>query len=84
MSLNFKDSRSIHYGNWTSIYWNYQSDECSIGCYRKKPDLIFLDLVMPILNGYELCSKIRQVKSMNSVPIVILTGNLTLSLLNLS
>ncbi|WP_456297639.1 hypothetical protein [Dactylococcopsis salina] len=39
---------------------------------------------MPILNGYELCSKIRQVKSMNSVPIVILTGNLTLSLLNLS
>lgn len=42
---------------------------------EKKPDLIFLDLVMPILNGYELCSKIRQVKSMNSVPIVILTGN---------
>lgn len=43
---------------------------------KQKPDLIFLDLVMPIVNGYELCSQIRRVASLKQVPVIILTGNL--------
>jgi chemotaxis family two-component system response regulator PixG len=39
-----------------------------------KPDLIFLDLVMPIANGYELCMQIRRISCFQSTPIVILTG----------
>lgn len=42
---------------------------------EQKPDLIFLDLVMPITNGYELCSQIRRVSQFKETPIVILTGN---------
>ncbi len=42
---------------------------------EQKPDLIFLDLVMPITNGYELCSQIRRVSQFKEIPIVILTGN---------
>jgi CheY-like chemotaxis protein len=42
---------------------------------RHKPDLIFLDLVMPIVNGYEICSQIRRVDSFKDVPIIILTSN---------
>lgn len=42
---------------------------------EQKPDLIFLDLVMPITNGYELCSQIRKVSQFKEIPIVILTGN---------
>ena len=42
---------------------------------EQKPDLIFLDLVMPITNGYELCSQIRRVSLFKETPIVILTGN---------
>ncbi len=42
---------------------------------ENKPDMIFLDLVMPVVNGYEICSQIRRVSSLQDVPIVILTGN---------
>ncbi|MGD1856409.1 MAG: response regulator [Leptolyngbyaceae cyanobacterium] len=41
----------------------------------KKPALIFLDLVMPGTNGYELCSQIRRISCFKETPIVILTGN---------
>ena len=41
---------------------------------RNKPDFIFLDLMMPVVNGYELCAKLRKAPSLKDVPIVILTG----------
>lgn len=40
-----------------------------------KPDLIFLDLVMPIANGYEICTQIRRVSWLKETPVIILTGN---------
>ena len=40
-----------------------------------KPVLIFLDLIMPVANGYELCSQIRRISAFKATPIVILTGN---------
>ncbi|WP_186375772.1 response regulator [Hyella patelloides] len=39
-----------------------------------QPDIIFLDLVMPIVNGYELCAQIRRISQAKDTPIVILTG----------
>lgn len=40
-----------------------------------KPDIIFLDLVMPIANGYEICGQIRKITKLKDTPVVILTGN---------
>ena len=42
---------------------------------ENKPDLIFLDLVMPIANGYEICSQIRRVSVLKDTPVIILTSN---------
>jgi chemotaxis family two-component system response regulator PixG len=42
---------------------------------EQKPSLIFLDLVMPVANGYEICAQIRRVSLFKQTPIVILTSN---------
>jgi len=41
----------------------------------RKPDLVFLDLVMPNTNGYEICTQLRKVSTFRDTPIIILTGN---------
>lgn len=42
---------------------------------KLNPDLIFLDLVMPVANGYEICSQIRRISLFKDTPVIILTGN---------
>jgi two-component system, chemotaxis family, response regulator PixG len=42
---------------------------------EKKPGIIFLDLVMPIASGYEICSQLRRVSTFKGTPIIILTSN---------
>lgn len=42
---------------------------------QDKPDLIFLDLIMPIANGYEICTQLRRVSAFTNTPVIILTGN---------
>lgn len=39
-----------------------------------RPDFILLDLVMPVANGYEICSQIRRVSHLKQTPVVILTS----------
>lgn len=40
-----------------------------------KPQIIFLDLVMPIANGYELCAQIRRISAFANTPVIIVTNN---------
>jgi two-component system, chemotaxis family, response regulator PixG len=42
---------------------------------QQRPDLIFLDLVMPIANGYEVCAQLRRVSVLQETPIIILTNS---------
>jgi CheY-like chemotaxis protein len=39
----------------------------------EKPDLILMDIMMPGLDGLEVCRRLREQKETSSVPIVMLT-----------
>ena len=41
---------------------------------RYKPDLIFLDLVMPEANGYTICQFLRKAPVFKNTPVIILTS----------
>ncbi|MDJ0845346.1 response regulator [Crocosphaera sp.] len=41
----------------------------------RKPAVIFLDLIMPNANGYEICGQLRKLSFFRHTPIIILTGN---------
>ncbi|MGE4424307.1 MAG: response regulator transcription factor [Pseudodesulfovibrio sp.] len=40
----------------------------------KRPDLVFLDIMMPKMNGYEVCRIIKDDPSLKDVKIILLTA----------
>jgi len=40
----------------------------------QKPDLLILDVMMPRMNGYEVCEKLRGIDEYKNIPIVFLTA----------
>nr|WP_321255409.1 response regulator [uncultured Pseudodesulfovibrio sp.] len=41
---------------------------------KKNPDLVFLDIMMPKMNGYEVCSVVKEDSSLQGVKIILLTA----------
>ncbi|MDZ4716017.1 MAG: response regulator transcription factor [Cytophagales bacterium] len=42
------------------------------------PDLVVTDLIMPVMDGFELIQRIRGIPSFAAVPIVVLSAKVTL------
>lgn len=42
---------------------------------RRLPDLVLLDVDMPVMGGYEACQRIRAAERTQNLPVVIVTGN---------
>ncbi len=59
---------------------NYQFEGTSDDDYffqlleKRKPDLILLDVIMPRIEGFELCEKIKSFRKYKDIPIIFLTG----------
>lgn len=41
---------------------------------REKPDLVFLDVMLPQMNGYEVCNTVKNLWGMSEVFVVMLTA----------
>ncbi|HEY1645725.1 MAG TPA: response regulator [Candidatus Saccharimonadales bacterium] len=41
---------------------------------QEKPDIIFLDIMMPKMNGLELIDKLKEDESTKNIPVVILSN----------
>ena len=41
---------------------------------RDKPDLIILDLTLPVMDGYDVCKILRAQKDSSAIPIIILSA----------
>lgn len=44
---------------------------------ENRPDLIILDLVLPVIDGYEVCKRIKNNDEYKQIPIIILTASCT-------
>ena len=41
---------------------------------HEKPDLILLDIMMPAVNGYQVCRELKENSETSSIPIIMLTA----------
>lgn len=41
---------------------------------QEKPELIVSDVMMPVMDGYQFCSKIKQNENLHDVPFILLTS----------
>ena len=41
---------------------------------EQKPDLMFLDIMMPKMNGYEVCETLRKIPELKDIYIIILSA----------
>jgi len=59
------------------LYIVFVASNGKIGCdlaLEKQPDLIITDIVMPFMDGLELCNKIKNTLATSHIPIIMLTS----------
>ncbi|MDH5258309.1 MAG: response regulator, partial [Gammaproteobacteria bacterium] len=51
-------------------------DAISIASSDFPPDMILLDIVMPELDGFEVCSQLKSSQKTNNIPVIFITGSI--------
>ena len=54
-----------------SVILSYDGEEALVKFNALKPDIILLDIMMPVLDGLEVC---KQVRKISDIPIIMLTA----------
>ena len=60
--------------NGYTVVTAYNGDECLETAKKELPDLIILDVTMPVMDGYSAVKAIKTDTAIKHIPIVMLTG----------
>ncbi|WP_370861490.1 hybrid sensor histidine kinase/response regulator transcription factor [Parabacteroides faecis] len=60
--------------SFKNIYVAGDGEEALEIINQKHPDIIVSDIMMPKMNGYELCKKIKEDMATNHIPVILLTA----------
>ncbi len=52
----------------------YNGEECLEKVKKDRPDLIVLDVMMPVLNGYDVCEILKSDENTKGIPVILLTA----------
>jgi DNA-binding response OmpR family regulator len=61
-------------GEKYQVLYAYSGEECLEKLSEEKADLLVLDLVLPDIDGYEVCRRLRQDPRFANLGIIMLTG----------
>ncbi|HDZ49641.1 hypothetical protein LCGC14_1438880 [marine sediment metagenome] len=56
------------------VIWKENGEEALKAIKADKPDLILLDIMMPVMDGYEVLRRVKEDENLKSIPVVMLTA----------
>lgn len=59
---------------YTIIAAKEGSKAIELACKDPKPDVILLDIIMPNMDGYEVCTKLRMIEYTKHIPIIFISS----------
>lgn len=75
MPVNVKlITTALQAAGYSNITPAYNGMEALEKTHRFQPELVLLDIMMPILNGFEYCKKIRSDPAAKRMPIIVQTA----------
>ena len=57
-----------------TVIWAKDGGEALESIASNKPDLVLLDIMMPIMDGYEVLKKVKEQENLKSIPVIMLTA----------
>jgi two-component system, cell cycle response regulator len=65
---------SLLKSDYYEIFISYSGKDALESAEKIRPDIILLDVMMPEIDGFEVCQKIRKNPLINNVPIIMVTA----------
>ncbi|MBI2816259.1 MAG: response regulator [Acidobacteria bacterium] len=60
-------------GGW-DVTLAMDGEQCLSAAAKERPDLILLDCMMPKMDGYEACRRLKQDPALRDIPVIFLTA----------